>query len=61
MNGETIELLAVCALGLLALGTVVGITVMRQVRRFTDKLREEERAAEDERRAEGKSDATEKD
>lgn len=52
MSAEVVKLLVVCALGLAALGAVVGMTVTRQIRRFTDALREEERAVEDERREE---------
>lgn len=54
MDGEILRLLAVCALGLIALGAVVGATVTRQVRRFADQVREDERLAEEERAAEKK-------
>ena len=49
MDGGILRLLAACALGLIALGAVVGMTVTRQVRRFADQVREDERAAERER------------
>lgn len=56
MNGDVVKLLAACALALVALGAVVGITVARQVRRFTRQLQEEERAAAEERQAASEED-----
>ena len=52
MSGEVWRLLAFCAVGLIALGAVVCVTVTRQVRRFADQVREDERLAEEERSAE---------
>ena len=62
MDGDILGLLADCALGLIALGAVVGVTVTRQVRRFADQVREDERRAEAERAAEAqRSDRSEQD
>lgn len=52
MSGEIWRLLAFCAVELIALGAVVCVTVTRQVRRFADQVREDERLAEEERSAE---------
>ena len=52
MSGEIWRLLAFCAGGLIALGAVVCVTVTRQVRRFADQVREDERLEEEERSAE---------
>ena len=54
MSGEIWRLLAFCAVGLIALGAVVCVTVTRQIRRFADQVREDERIAEEQRSAEKK-------
>lgn len=48
---ETIELIAVCAAALIALGAVVCAVTVGQIRRFVAQVREEERQAAREREA----------
>ena len=54
MDDGILKLLAACALGLIALGAVVGATVTRQIRRVADQVREDERLAQEERAADKK-------
>lgn len=50
----TVEILIACALGLILLGAVLGVTTVRQIRKFVQQVREDERRAaeEDARRRE---------
>lgn len=53
---DAIGWLAVCAVGLIAMGTVLGAVTARQIRRFLAQVREDERRAAEEWRAAQESD-----